>query len=395
MEPLSLDAILDGAIPATQAREAGWRQFGFLHNPYPSRSHPIWDVFYNQAEVRRRFYDDLGEFLRESSTVTLFFTGGNRVGKTHFMEYHRKELTAKLAEREIVVPIAVLSSQSSDFRSLYSQLMEQIDENLRIQSGYRLFEAPIAGEVVAKIPGLPPGDFRRALQNVTASDSEELRLIFRRWLRGDRIRAPQRSMLGVASIVDSLSQMLNAIEGLVKFLLLPEELEIENGIQRDERLSQCRGILVFLDEFELVWRARRDRRDQFLQALRAMIDACPNGLFLCVGMATGMGVEEENVEASYPALFQRLKGAREIPALVQIGYVYEAIAYTREFEKFARIEFHKQFPGETGYKDLFTDQEIEAFFKLAGRGGSASQGDFFDQLHTEAERRFKETDQDL
>src|SRR5260370_31833203 len=112
MDPVSLDALLDGAIPATQVREAGWRQFGFLHNPYPSRSHPIWDVFHNQAEVRQRFYADLGEFLRESSTVTLFFTGGNRVGKTHFMEYHRKELTAKLAEREIVIPIAVLSSQS-------------------------------------------------------------------------------------------------------------------------------------------------------------------------------------------------------------------------------------------------------------------------------------------
>src|SRR5260370_40083572 len=112
MGPVRLGGLPGGGNSGNQG-PGGWvAQIGFLHNPYPSRSHPIWDVFHNQAEVRQRFYADLGEFLRESSTVTLFFTGGNRVGKTHFMEYHRKELTAKLAEREIVIPIAVLSSQS-------------------------------------------------------------------------------------------------------------------------------------------------------------------------------------------------------------------------------------------------------------------------------------------
>jgi P-loop Domain of unknown function (DUF2791) len=386
-----LNAVLDSAVPATRAREEAWSQFGFLRNPFPSRSHPIWNVFYNQSDVKRRFLGDLREFLAESNTVTLFFTGGNRVGKTHFMEYHRQELTTKFREREIVVPVAVVSAQSCDFRSLFGQIIDQVDESLRIQAGSRLFEGEISAAVARGVSSLPAGDFRRAVETAIAAGDESTRLLLRRWLRGDRIRAPQRSAIGVAGLVESQSQMLMVLEGLVRFLLLPESIDLESGSSGS---AQCLGVLLFLDEFELVWRARRDRRDQFLQAIRALIDACPKGLFLCVGMATGLNVEMEEVEASYPALFARLKGTREIPALVQVGYVTEAIGYSREFEKHARREFQAQ---PTSVKreavELFSDQDIESFFReLAGRDGSVSQGDFFDRLHSEAERRALRSD---
>src|SRR5215218_5663324 len=123
MAELDLDSILNSVVPATQARERAWKRFGFLRNPYPSRSHPVWDVFYNQVEVKRRFLADLSEFLRERNTITLFFSGGNRVGKTHFMEYHRQELTEKFRASGIVVPIAVTSAQSCDFKALYGQIL--------------------------------------------------------------------------------------------------------------------------------------------------------------------------------------------------------------------------------------------------------------------------------
>ncbi len=384
MAELDLDSILNAVVPAAEARERTWKKFGFLRNPYPSRSHPIWDVFYNQVDVRNRFLRDLQEFLREGNTVTLFFTGGNRVGKTHFMEHHRQELTDKFRTGGIVVPIAVTTAQSCDFRTLYGQLIDQMDESLRIQTGLRLFEAEISEEVRNGLESLPPGDFQRAVKATASSTDRDMVLLLRRWLRGERIRAPQRSLLGVSSPIESPSQMLNALEGLIKFLRLP-------GTAATGAEARCRGLLVFLDEFELIWKARRDRRDQFLQALRALIDGAPWGMFLCVGMATGINVAMEEVETSYPALFARLKGARVIPALVQIGFVTEAIGYARAFERHARAKFNQEAGGIPGtYEELFTDQDIESFFKdLAGRG-SVSQGDFFDRLHTEAERRTRE-----
>ena len=237
MAELDLDSILNSVVPTAGAREKTWRKFGFLRNPYPSRSHPIWDVFYNQADVRNRFLRDLQEFLREGNTVTLFFTGGNRVGKTHFMEYHRQELTAKFRASGLIVPIAVTTAQSCDFRMLYGQLIDQIDESLRLQTGQRLFEGGIPEEVQEGLDTLPPGDFQRAVR--VAAFNDEMVLLLRRWLRGERIRAPQRALLGVSSPIESQSQMLIALEGLIKFLRLPERAATGKE-------AKCRGVVAFL-----------------------------------------------------------------------------------------------------------------------------------------------------
>ena len=109
-------------------------------------------------------------------------------------------------------------------------------------------------------------------------------------------------------------------------------LRLFDGTQESPRETsfKCPGIIVFLDEFELVWRARRDRRDSFLQGLRALLDDSKDGIFLCVGMATGMGVDLEMVEHTYPALFARLRGAN-MPALREVEGVVDALGYARAF----------------------------------------------------------------
>lgn len=145
-------------------------------------------------------------------------------------------------------------------------------------------------------------------------------------------------------------------------------------------------VIVFVDEFELVWNSRRDRRDQFLQSLRALIDACPQGLFLCIGMAT-LGVSTSDVEASYPALYQRLKGADSVPTLVQISSVVDALGYARAFMDHGREEATSQRGATESAPLLLSDAEIEALFRSVSHGRSASQGDFFDALHIAAERR--------
>lgn len=381
-----LDQIFNDVAGAQGGSDAGWQRLGFNHNPYPSRAHPIWEVFYNQAQVRSRFMRDLGEVLRDGTTLSLFFTGGNRVGKTHFMQYYRGELTRRFRERGLAMPIAVVSAQSGDFSAFYRQLIDQIDESLRGQIGAGLFERPMPSSVEERVNELPVGDLRRALARIALNEAEQARLLLRKWLRGERLTAKYRSWLGVSGLVDSHAQMLSALETLVAFLLLHTDSETGS--------APCKGLLLFVDEFELVWRCRRDRRDQFLQSLRAFIDGCPRGVLLCVGMATGLGVGINDVQSSYPALFARLKGAQDIPALVEVGGVVEAIGYARAFEKRGREVFARdQNGGSTSGKPLFTDQDIEALFRTVpgARIGSVTQGDFFDRLHVEAEMLLRQS----
>jgi hypothetical protein len=116
---------------------------------------------------------------------------------------------------------------------------------------------------------------------------------------------------------------------------------------------------------------------------------------LSVGMATGVGVETGEVEISYPALFQRLKGVRSIPTLVQIDSVLDALEYAHAFELHGRQEFERetrqqQMPKELMPKELLSDREIQDLFREVAGTGSISQGDFFDRLHIEAERKLSE-----
>lgn len=370
-------------IGVPSPNDDGWGRLGFLRNPYPTKSSPLFDVFHNQASVRDRFYADLVEFLKPPHpTTTLLFTGGNRVGKTHFMEHHRLELVRLLGVRRTILPIAVSRAESANLAHFYFDVVDQLAESLRLQTGYDLFEA-----LPDRFDALKPSDLKRALETLSASsDRGTTRGLLHSWVRGERLRLTQRKELGVFGLVDSPSQIQSTFSGIVRYL--QDCNWAEDGIPR-----QCPGVLVFVDEFELIWRQRRDRRDQFLQGLRALVDECAGGgLFLCVGMATGIGPEVWNLEGEYPAFYARLKGTRDIPALVEIESGVVGIEYARAFEDYGRKAYLAQ--NQTGHElppaSLFSDREIDAFFReLVGsaRGATVTQADFFDKLHLEAENR--------
>lgn len=374
-------------LGAPSTSNDGWTQRGFLRNPYPTRASPIWDVFHNQAAVRDQFYSEIVQFLKDpAQTTTMFFTGGNRVGKTHFMEYHRRALPAELADRNVVLPTAVVSAEFAHLERFYLDVVDQVMDSLHQQTGSALFDAPMANP-----NELDPGDFRRAMETFLGAQGahqQHVRTLITGWVRGERLRQTQRSQLGVYGLVDSPSQVQNTFGGLVRFL------RSRTFGSAPGQVRTCPGILVFVDEFELVWNQRRDRRDQFLQGLRALVDECAlGGLFLCVGMATGLGPEISDVEGDYPALYARLKGHREIPALVEIESGLIGIEYAREFEKYGRNMFLALNPsGTLSPAEIFSNREIDVFFRdMLGSAQSATvtQADFFDRLHSEAEQRLK------
>ena len=373
------DSILDQFLEHGGQLTNEWHRLGLLENPFPARSHPVWGVFHNQQQVVERFYGDLAEFLQSGKTLTLFFTGGNRIGKTHFCEYHRLRLPGQLAARGLLLPIAVLSAESCKFSEVYRPLIDQLDESLRAQTGDGLFSERWMERLDRIRDVLPPGDFRNAvikLGDAGDDDRAWFRSTFLQWLRGNRILPSYRRHLGVGSVIESLGHQLDALSGLRLAL---------TAVYEDE--PRCPGMLVFVDEFELIWTHRRDRRDRFLQALRALIDACPTGLYLCVAMATGLNLyETDQLESEYPALFARLKGARDLPALVEVAGVLEAQEYAQAFLEYGRKKAQEQ--GIESGPPLLSEEEIrKLFIGVAGAGGSASQGDFFDRLHLAAREK--------
>ena len=228
-----------------------------------------------------------------------------------------------------------------------------------------------------------PGDFREAVSVYLQTSPDKASVahsLLMQWLRGERLRMPQRKQLGVGSVIESLAHELNALAGVIASL---------RQINLGEPM-RCPGMILFVDEFELIWTHRRDRRDRFLQALRALVDACPDGLYMCVAMATGGGYdfEVEDLEGAYPALFARLKGFRDVPALVGVAGVVEAQEYAQAFIDAGTKKAQAQ--GIQEGERLFSESDVRRLFlEVAGGGGSTSQGDFFDKLHVEAEEKVK------
>jgi hypothetical protein len=286
-----------------------------------------------------------------------------------------------------VLPVAVVSAEFAGFERLFFDIVDQISDSIQSQTGSPLFDGPMDAT-----DALAPGDFRRAMERFaeaasSGGDSNEVRSLLTGWVRGQRLRQTQRSSLSVFGLVDSPSQVQNTFGGLVAYLK-QRRFGDDSGNART-----CPGVLIFVDEFELVWRQRRDRRDQFLQGLRALIDECANGgLFLCVGMATGIGPEVADVGGDYPALFARLKGDRDVPALVEIESAVVGIEYAREFERFGREMYERVHRGVKSLPPLplLAEREIDRLFRemVGGSlGATVTQADFFDRLHIEAEER--------
>lgn len=384
----SIDLDFDRLFGSREADTSGWGHFGLLQNPFPTRAYPIWDAMHNQEDVRRHFEEELGEFVHFSRSATLLFTGENRCGKTHFMEFYRRQLPRGFVGRNLCMPIVVLSAQYCDFQQFYLQLIAQLDDSLHEQTGAKLFQQ----EGLPSVPpmGMPGGEFGRALARLQAARDTPDRQsrtasLFQKWLRGDKLSAGQRDELEVTGAVDTVAGMLSAIEGVIKYLRW-------SGGQGGN--PRCPGVLVFVDELEVALLQRRDRRDQFLQNLRALIDACREGLFLCVAM-TKSEERRQLLEGSYPALWARLHGNKRRPDLdlLPVERVVDACDYAEAFVRLGRdiargsLGVNKHPPEPLSDQDVLSRRRIEDLFQdLRSPAPTVSQGDFFDRLHEVAQQ---------
>lgn len=374
-----IEALLDKVTSVTDAEHNAWQRFGLNGNPFPSRAQPIWEVFHNQNRVRDRFVEVLRDFVdgtaQNNNTRTMLFTGGNRVGKTHFMEHHRRYVVPRLTTRGLAVPTALVSAELCDAAGFVRAVLDQIEVSLRGLTGSGLFETAPSPELAVELQQkMPAGGLREALTRWKQGDNDHGDLL-RRWYSGERLRLPHRTKLGVSFLLDSFAPLVGALAGTIAYLRA-----------KHTTAPRCPGVLVFVDEFERVFNARRDRQGAFLQALRSILDASAGGgLLLCVGMAVDVGPTLQQVEEGYPALYERLKGAQEIPALTQIAGVVDALGYAHAFIEHARTD-------QAAKHVLITDAEIEQTFrKVARQGSSVAQGSFFDALHEHAEQRAHET----
>jgi len=376
--------VLESSKVITRKKTLGvYEKFGYLDNPFPTKSYPIWKRFYDQEAVKEAFEDQVLDYIGgEQKNTTFFLLGGNRVGKTHFLKHHFLELENVFRNKKVpYFPSIFIKAPPGEFLQNYRDIILEINRHYEEISGEEFFlqflkRVQEKQNIVGK---MPKDDLWRVLNKlcsgrlpISTGDFWGLYPIFMKWLEGTTLENNEKQKIGVFSPLKTSATCISVLKRII-------------GIGRDEGI--IKGLVVFLDEFEVLWQVTRvEKRARYLQDLREFIDEISHGLLFVVAMTEDA---EHNLEEEYPALYHRLSSPNVPHILKPIKGTEDAWGYANYFLEKARKEFEEGENISPKDEHIISKAEvIEALERVSPELKSA-QGDFFDALHELVERKVK------
>lgn len=378
-------------VPPKRARSP-YEKFGYLDNPFPTKTYPLWQRFHNQEEVKSAFEEQLLRYISgDQKNSTFFLLGGNRVGKTHFLKHHYLALEDIFRKREIYhFPPIFIAAPPSDFLQNYRDIILQLNrhyEDITKEEFFLQFSNLIKNQddLIGK---MLKDDLWRAFRKLQQTAKRTSLIpredfvggvlggvypIFLKWLEGVTLEQREKRILGISSPLKTSSSSIYVLSQI---------------IQMGRELELIKGLIVFLDEFEVLWpTVRAERRARYLQDLRHFIDEIPHGLFLVVAMTDDT---EASLREEYRALHGRLSSPTAPYILRPIHGTDDAWGYAEYFLEEARKVFEDTRGSSFQGNHIISRAEvIETLEKVSKEQLIAFQGDFFDALHELVEEKVR------
>jgi hypothetical protein len=345
-------------------------QFGVLVNPFPASSQTANNPHFalradEDAEAR------IVSFLRDGKSQVLVVEGTQGVGKTNFLNHFEGEIRDALAELEGYYLVRYLADPEASFEGTIRRLFQELGiDHLR-----KLVE--LLREKPALIETVRMQDMRSALRAIAADQADDSLKAMMEWLLGFRLLKFHREKLDVQFRLDTVESKTAALRDLVL-------VSSEAGI--------LKGIFLLLDELE--------KQDgvlgptavvRYLSAMRAIIDALPNHLFLMIAVTPDA---MRRYSSALPAFRSRLQNQI---TLAPLGSLEEAQALAKFYVYHAREEAQKVRGAGAGARELVETNQVEVIWdnlrKLSERRGDTGvrQREFLHQLHTTAEAAIQGT----
>lgn len=363
-----------GQLEIDQTARLLYERYGVLANPFPSSAqtsgHP-----HLPTRADRMVDRAIKEFITSSSSSALAVTSSQGIGKTNLLNAYEKALREKLRGRGFFIIRYV-----ADPEPLFDTLIRSIFEHLGEEHLKKIIETSAdvrPSQLNVILDDLRASDVRKVINSLIDVKKEEdedyfdeaIQLAYQ-WLIGLPVRKVHRETLRVNFRLDTVESKTRALRDIIYLSAKIEELK---------------GVFILLDELEkqdlslskaLVLR--------YLSALRALIDALPQYLFLMVALTTDA---LERYREMLPALKGRL--ANEVK-LVPIEDTDEAVKYWRFYLDEARRSAEstrKTRNWKQGEKDLPDQADVENMFgKLKSRSSieGVRQRDFLNTLNRSA-----------
>ncbi len=346
------------------AQPSIFARFGVLSNPFPAASQTSGNP-HLRLPVDEQIDSRIVSFLRDGKTQVVVLEGTQGVGKTNLLNYFETELQDVLAEQDGYYVVRYLADPEASFEGTIRRLFQELgtEHLMKLGATLRVDRSPL--------DAARSQDMRSALNSITQDGQAGRAQLMMEWLLGFRLLKAHREELVVQFRLDTVESKTAALRDLVM-------VSSKAGI--------LKGIFLLLDELE--------KQDgvlgptavvRYLSAMRAIIDALPNHLFLMVAVTPDA---MRRYSAALPAFRSRLQNQLTLTPLRNAG---EASALAAFYVENARATSIKTASGRAGTTDLVTEAQVEQSFellrKVAERRGDTGvrHREFLNQLHTLAE----------
>jgi hypothetical protein len=343
-----------------------YRRFGVLANPFPPASqtagHP-----HNPSPADDEIANRIENFIKEHRSQVVVIEGTQGVGKTNLLNHWEIEIKDALGEIDGYYVIRYLADPEASFDSTLRRLFQELGVEFIEKLG-----AVLAANKDAIDEARNP-EMRTAMRRLAEKPGDRARaMLFRDWLLGIRILKSHREELDIQFRLDTVESKTGALRDVVIV---------------SSRVKLLEGIFLLLDELEKqsgVLGATAVVR--YLSALRAIIDALPQHLFMMLAVTPDAMIR---YSAALPAFRSRLLN----PIVLQpLDGEDKALELARFYVDHARQQAETSH-GSTraGTKELLSDSDIKAVFQQLRRTGErradvgVRQREFLHALHDKAE----------
>lgn len=364
-----------------------YESYGFLKDPFPTNAQESYKICYNQDNVKKIFIQKLKSFISNQKIETLLIDAEHRVGKTNFLLHYYHELNDIFLEKGDDFKNIYLREYGDNYLVLHKAFIETLGENFVIELLTKLKDNK---KVLDEISDT---DFKKGLDSCMNSpslygfDSKKV-TIFYEWLGGIKCTQKKLNEINIFSNITTSSLAIRYFKDFIKM---------------SRKLGIIKGLIIFLDEFELIFgeSITRAKRDKYLQDIRSFIDEIQVGSFVVCAITPYALV---NLSQDYQALKARFG---ESISLSPIRNSDEAIAYANQYIEFARSEFKNKNKGnrkkikriieESDIKDIYNklamyDEDLDYFYEeIVDIEFDVKQGYFFERLHNFVEDKINDS----
>ena len=346
-----------------------YNEFGIVGNPFPASNQTSANP-HRQIKADAEVENRIVTFLRDYRSQVVVVEGTQGVGKTNFLNHFEAELRSVMEEQDGYFMVRYLADPEPSFDGTTRRLFEELGtEHLR-----RLSERLRSnGSPIREARG---HDMRIALRRLSQfTDDEDFDLMMQ-WLLGLRILKIHRHTLGVQFRLDTVESKTAALRDMVQVSAAADVLK---------------GVFLLLDELEKQGGVLGPTAIvRYLSALRSVVDALPERLFLMIGITPDALLR---YSTALPALRGRLQNQISLEPLTLADDAVDLAVFYLET---ARRSARNQRGHEGGSQRVVTEKQAEECFRTlltrAERAGNRGvrQREFLHALHVVAEERIQE-----